>query len=135
MTWKQAGLNTLVVAVLAAAYVGFRLYQREASEEAFRQKKAAEKREKPLPELYKSEKLEILGFYVAPRRIARGEKASLCYGVLNAKALSIEPSVGELSITMSRCAGVSPAKTTTYTFKALDAAGAEKTAEATLTVR
>ena len=91
--------------------------------------------EKPLPELYQSEKLEILGFYVAPRRIARGEQASLCYGVLNAKSLTIEPSVGELSPTMSRCASVSPVKTTTYLFKALDAAGVEKPAVATLTVK
>jgi hypothetical protein len=134
MTWKQAGINTLVVFAIALAYVGFRIYQRGAEDAAFQKQRAEERREKPLPEIYKSEKLEILGFYVSPRRITRGDKASLCYGVLNAKSLSIEPSVGELSPSMSRCASVSPAKTTTYTFKALDAAGAEKTAEATLTV-
>jgi hypothetical protein len=135
MTWKQAGLNTLVVAVLAAAYVGFRLYQRQASEEEFRKQREAEHREKPLPEIYKSEKLEILGFYVSPRRIDRGGQASLCYGVLNAKSVKTDPDTGDLSPSMSRCVTVSPAKTTTYTLKAVDAAGAEKTAEAVLAVK
>ena len=51
MTWKQAGLNTLVVFVLASGYVGFRLYQRDAEDEAFQRKRAAETREKPLPDL------------------------------------------------------------------------------------
>ena len=134
MTWKAAGLNTLVVFALSAAYVGFRFYQRQADSEDFT-KKQTETREKPLPEIYKSEKLEILGFYVNPRRISAGEKASLCWGVLNAKSVSAEPGIGEISPSMSRCVTVTPARTTTYKFTAVGEDGAEKEAEATLTVR
>ena len=133
MTWKAAGLNTLVVFVLAAAYVGVRFYMRQADAEEFT-KKQTTPRENPLPEIYKSEKLEILGFYVTPRRVSAGEKTSLCWGVLNAKSVSAEPGVGEISPSMSRCVTVSPTRTTTYKFKAVDSAGAEKEAEATLTV-
>ena len=134
MTWKAAGLNTLVVLVISAAYVGVRFYMRQADAAEFTKKQTAP-REKPLPEIYKSEQLEILGFYVNPRRISAGEKASLCWGVLNAKSVSAEPGVGEISPSMSRCTTVTPTHTTTYKLKAVDAAGAEKEAEATLTVR
>ena len=129
MTWKAAGLNTLVVLVLSGAYVGFRLYTRHTESEEFTRKQT-KARDEPLPEIYKSEQLEILGFYVNPRRISAGEKASLCWGVLNAKSVSASPGVEEISPSMSRCVTVTPAHTTTYKLKAVDAAGAEKEAEA-----
>jgi hypothetical protein len=137
MSWKAAIRNTLVVALLGALYVAFRIHQRNADNEAFEQcqEQKREQRDGPLPDIYKSDKIEILSFYVVPRGVSRGEKASLCYGVLNAATLATEPSTGELTPSMSRCVEVRPAQTTTYKLTAKDGKGGEKSAEATLAVR
>jgi hypothetical protein len=134
MTWKAAARNTLVVFLLAAAYVGFRVYQRQAANAEFNERER-KKRERPLPEILKTDKLQVLTFYASPPRIAAGEKSSLCYGVLNAKAVSAEPGIGELFPSISRCVQVSPPRTTEYTLKAVDAAGVETIEKTTLTVR
>ena len=76
--------------------------------------------------------VRITQFYSEPA-IARGEKANICYGVANAKTVKIDPPVESLWPTVARCFAVSPAKNTTYTLTALDAAG--KSATQTIEIR
>ena len=63
-------------------------------------------------------RVKILQFYTQARTIARGEKAVVCYGVLNAAAVRLEPPVERVWPAVSRCFEVSPAKTTRYTLTA-----------------
>jgi len=68
--------------------------------------------------------LKILQFYTSGGEIAAGQKALLCYGVVNATAVKLEPPVESVWPSVSRCFEVKPAKTTRYTLTADGAGGA-----------
>ena len=63
----------------------------------------------------KPEPARVLQFYAAPAVIARGDRASLCYGVENATAVRVDPPVKSLRPAYSYCFPVSPRVTTAYT--------------------
>jgi len=67
--------------------------------------------------------LAIQNFYGNPGVVHRGESAQLCYGVANAKVVTLVPQDNPVWPSYSRCVDVKPAKTTTYTLTAQDAAG------------
>jgi hypothetical protein len=77
---------------------------------------------------------EIMNFYVAPAAIERGGSADICYSTSNAKVVKIDPPVGAVWPSLSRCITVQPKKTTTYTLTIDDGAGHTKTASVTLPV-
>jgi hypothetical protein len=83
----------------------------------------------------KSESLpaKITQFYASPPAIGRGEKTLLCYGVENAKAVTLAPGNQTLSAALSRCIDVTPAETTTYTLTA-EGDGPAAKQETTVTV-
>ena len=68
--------------------------------------------------------LKILQFYTSGGEIAAGQKALLCYGVVNATAVKLDPPVESVWPSVSRCFEVTPAKTTRYTLTAEGAGGA-----------
>lgn len=74
-------------------------------------------------EMYGSGNLKILSFYSTSRTVQPGEKALVCYGVANATKVRIEPAIGALKPSLSRCVEVSPGRDTTYTLIAEDDAG------------
>jgi hypothetical protein len=67
--------------------------------------------------------LKIIMFYAAPRVVVEGESASICYGVMNAKSVRIEPAVEELRPSFNRCIEVTPKRDTKYTLLAEDGQG------------
>jgi hypothetical protein len=62
--------------------------------------------------------VKILQFYASPGELVEGEKAILCYGVVNATAVRIDPPVDELAPSMNRCFEVAPERDTRYTLTA-----------------
>lgn len=78
--------------------------------------------------------LAIQMFYVSPGIIRRGESGQICYGVANAKSITLDPPVAKVWPSYSRCFSVSPTKTTTYTLTIAGAAGESKSATITLKV-
>ena len=76
--------------------------------------------------------LAIQSFY-GNSQIRRGQSAQLCYGVANAKKVTLDPPAGPVWPSYSRCLDVSPSKTTTYTLTASDDAG--HSASQTFTVK
>jgi hypothetical protein len=68
------------------------------------------------------DQLKILDFYGTPS-ITRGASALLCYSVVNAKSVRLDPPVEDVWPSLSRCFNVSPAKTTRYAFTAESANG------------
>jgi hypothetical protein len=67
--------------------------------------------------------LAIQNLYASPGAVRRGETVKLCYGVANAKTVTLEPQSNPVWPSYARCVDVKPAKTTTYTLTATDAAG------------
>jgi hypothetical protein len=67
--------------------------------------------------------LKILGFFAQPPVIRPGGEALLCYNVVNAKTLRMEPPAGDVYPALSHCLQVSPRRTTEYKLFAEDGAG------------
>src|ERR1700674_259458 len=67
--------------------------------------------------------LAIQSFYASPGAIHKGESAQLCYGVANAKTVTLEPQPNAVWPSYARCVSVSPARSTTYTLTISDAMG------------
>lgn len=67
--------------------------------------------------------VKILQFY-GPREIAAGGKALVCYSVVNATAVRLDPPVERVWPALSRCFNVTPTTSTRYT---LTAEGAKHT--------
>lgn len=127
-----------IVVVIAALIVAGIFYSRWQENRDIEEKAAAAKRAKAqeLVEDFGGNDFKILNFYAAPGAIRRGDEAALCYGVSNAKAVTLEPKASEdVWPSLNRCVEASPKKTTTYTLTASDAAGHKKTATLILEVQ
>jgi hypothetical protein len=81
---------------------------------------------------YAGDELKVLNFLASPGTVRSGEPALLCYGVLNAVSVTIEPHIEELKPSLSRCLEVRPKKTTEYRLETRNKAG--KVVEARLQV-
>jgi hypothetical protein len=62
--------------------------------------------------------VKILQFYATAGTIAKGGKALLCYGVVNAAIVRIDPAAESVWPSMSRCFEVAPVRSTQYTLTA-----------------
>jgi hypothetical protein len=78
--------------------------------------------------------LAIQSFYASPGAIHKGESAQLCYGVANAKTVTLEPQPNPVWPSYARCVSVSPARSTTYTLTISDASGNTRTQSLQVTV-
>ena len=105
--------------MISVLYTGWVFWQRHSAEN---QAPKARVERDPLAQYGKA--LKILQFYTSQREIAAGQKALLCYGVVNAAAVRLDPPVETVWPAVSRCFEVRPAKTTRYT---LTADGADQT--------
>ena len=77
---------------------------------------------------------EITQLYATVPHLARGEKSMVCYGVMNARTVWLEPPRQELSAALSRCVEVSPAADTTYKLTAEGGGGKTATREVQISV-
>lgn len=127
-----------IIVLIVAVGVAWIFYSRWQENQDIAAKMAREKREhaREVVEGMGGTSFEIINFYAAPGAIRRGDEAELCYGVSNAKSVSIEPPPADgVWPSLDRCVSISPEKTTTYTLTAVDATGKEKTQSLTVTVR
>src|ERR1039457_4204478 len=62
--------------------------------------------------------VRIVQFYASVRALTAGDKALLCYGVENAKAVRIAPLSQEVYPSFNRCLEIVPEHTTHYTILA-----------------
>jgi hypothetical protein len=79
--------------------------------------------------------LAIQNFYATPGVVRRGETVQICYGVANAKTVTLEPQSNPVWPSYSRCVDVKPQTTTTYTLAIADASGNTKTQTLEVKVR
>lgn len=114
-------LYSSLALVCVALYVVYVLFARYESNKLYlQQTKARQDAQRHEADLQTVEQLggselAIRGFYVTPALIRPGQSAQLCYDVANAKTVTLDPPVGTVWPSHSRCIDVSPKKTTTYT--------------------
>ena len=99
--------------LVTALYVGWVLWQRHTSEAAAAHPPVASD---PLAKY--GGQVQIVQFYSSNGAIVQGGKAEICYGVVNAKEVRLDPPAEKVWPSLSRCFEVAPAKTTHYTLTA-----------------
>jgi preprotein translocase subunit YajC len=116
---------TTALVVIMALYVGWIFYSRwDANRDAERaQAEARVQNAQKVLEAYGGNKVKVLNLSLNRGVIHPGETTQLCYGVSNAKTVTVSPSVGETWPSMYRCVDVSPKTDTTYTLTARDGQG------------
>src|SRR5262249_23151698 len=67
---------------------------------------------------YGGNAVKILQFYASEATATEGKKSLICYGVLNAKAIRIEPLREAVLPALNRCVEIEPLRDTRYTLTA-----------------
>ena len=98
--------------LLTALYTGWVLWQRHTAQTASAKAVVTD----PLAKY--GEQVKIVQFYSGNGAIVHGGKTQICYGVVNAKELRLDPPVEKVWPSLSRCFDVAPTKTTHYTLTA-----------------
>lgn len=130
--------SLLVIAVLSVAWILFSRWEENRSIERHAKEERTQKQledDRATLEQMGGKELAIQNFYATPGSIRRGETVQLCYGVANAKTVTLEPQSNPVWPSYSRCVDVSPAKTTTYTLTISDASGNTKSQSLEVHVR
>jgi len=130
---------TTVAVIIAALYVAYTFYSRydnnrraQAAINAAQQ----EARQKQERAIFGSGEVSFTTFGADDAHLKRGQSTELCYGVVNATAVKIEPALSEAPrVSPRHCVEIAPKKTTTYTITASDAKGNSKTESITVQVR
>jgi hypothetical protein len=130
--------SVLAIAVLSVVWILFSRWEENRSiERRARQERTQKQLEEDRATLEQmgGKELAIQNFYATPGSIHRGETVQLCYGVANAKTVTLEPQSNPVWPSYSRCVDVTPAKTTTYTLTVSDASGHTKSQTLEVRVR
>jgi hypothetical protein len=136
---KKLLVFAIIGIVVVAGYFTFLILSRHEAEREMERRNAEQQNQQHRAEdRLTLEQLGGPGFgirelYANPAVIRRGESAQICYDVVNAKSVSLDPPVAEVWPSHTRCFGVSPKRTTTYTLTITGATG--KTATNTVEVR
>jgi hypothetical protein len=137
---KNPLLYSSIAVGIALLVVGWILFSRWQNNLAIERRSREEKSQKQsesdriaLKQLGGKE-LAIQHFYASPGAIHKGDSVQLCYGVANAKTVTLEPQTESVWPSYARCVNASPAKTTTYKLTIADAAGNTQTQSLQVTV-
>lgn len=117
---------TTVGVILAAIYVGYVFYSRwsENRDAIAKAKQQEVLSAQSTVNAYGGGKVTVLSFSINPGIVHRGDKVNICYGVSNAKTVTIDPKPdGDVWPSLSRCVDATPKKDTTYTITATDEKG------------
>ncbi len=129
---------TSAALIIAVLYVGWVFFSRWQENRALKRQQAEQQiaDARKTVEMYGSGRVKIMNFTISPSVLPKGQKAQICYGVSNAKTVTIEPKPDEnVWPSLARCVEASPTKETTYTLSATDAAGHTEQKSLTLQVQ
>jgi hypothetical protein len=130
--------SLLVIAVLSVAWILFSRWEENLSIERRAKEQRTQKQledDRATLEQMGGKELAIQNFCATPGSIRRGETVQLCYGVANAKTVTLEPQANPVWPSYSCCVDDTPAKTTTYTLTISDASGNTKSQSLEVHVR
>lgn len=129
--------TALVIAALLVVWTLFSRWRENRSIETRAKEEQAQKQreqDRATIEQMGGRELAIQNFYAIPAEVRRGQSVQLCYGVANAKTVTLEPQPNPVWPSYARCVEVSPTKTTTYTLTIADASGHTKSQSLTVSV-
>jgi hypothetical protein len=138
--YRNPLLYTSLAIVLVFLYVGwvivFRWHENRSIERRVRLQRTEQQREQDriAIEQLGGKDLAIQMFYASPATVRRGQSATLCYGVANAKNVILEPQSSPVWPSHNRCVDVTPRKDTTYTLTIDDGAGHSQSQSLTVRV-
>ena len=135
MVYSSIGLGIVVLVVgwiLISRWLENRGIERRAREERTLKQ---QEQDRITVEQLGGKELAIQNFYATPGLVRRGETVQICYGVANAKTVTLEPQSNPVWPSYARCVDVKPTKTTTYTLTIADASGNTKTQTLEVKVR
>jgi hypothetical protein len=138
--FKNPLVYSSLLILIVAAYVGWILLSRHQATRAYQQraeqaqaKKQRETDQAAIEQLGGND-LAIQMLYATPS-VHRGGTAQVCYGVSNAKTVTLEPQSSKVWPSHNLCVDVKPLKTTTYTLVATAADGKNVSEQVTVEVR
>ena len=130
---------TTVLLILALLYVAWTFYSRRESNrkaQAHIQAKKEEARKRVVDTIYGSGEVKFSTFGADSGLLHRGETTELCYGVVNATSVKIDPPVArDLKPSYHHCLEIAPKTTTTYTITADNGKGDNKSESVTVRVQ
>ena len=136
---RKPFLYTALLILLVAIYVGWVLVSRHVENRAYEQRLENQQSQKQrgadqaaIEQLGGSE-LSIQTLYATPQ-VHGGETAQICFGVANAKSVTLEPQANPVWPSHNLCVDVKPVKTTVYTLTATGADGKSVTQQVTVVV-
>jgi hypothetical protein len=109
-------LTTVAVALFAGTYVGAVLFVRRGRPAPATDAETKAARE--FTRIYGGSAVKILQFYARDGTLLEGGKSVICYGVLNAASVRIEPAVEGVGPALNRCVEIAPERETRYTLTA-----------------
>jgi hypothetical protein len=137
---KNPFVYTSLALLVVAIYVVWIFLSRHLADRAYQERVRSQQAEKQrasdqaaIEQLGGSE-LAIQMLYATPE-IGRGETAQVCFGVANAKSVTLEPQSNPVWPSHNLCVDVKPKKTTTYTLTATGADGKAVTQQVTVAVK
>ena len=108
-----------LAAVGAATYLAWVFAARALRTGQWNREHAAQPPENPeFARTYGGADVKILQFYAREGSVIEGGKSLICYGVLNAKSVRIDPPVDGAYPALNRCLEVAPQRATRYTLTA-----------------
>jgi hypothetical protein len=115
MRWSKRFL--IFALAPALAYLAFVFLSRRSTPRPPTGRKSEEqtRRQAEFDRTYGGSALKILQFYSPNGDLMEGESTLICYGVLNAKHVRIEPRVEGVGVAVNRCVPVAPKQATRYT--------------------
>lgn len=129
---------TTVAVVIAALYVAWTFYSRHEADVKAQQERAAqetEHRQREAQTIFGSGGLSFRTWSADKAEVRPGEIAHICYGIVAATSVKIDPPVEQLKPSYLHCFEVRPKQTTTYTITAQDAAGHSASQQLTIRVK
>jgi hypothetical protein len=129
---------TAVGVIIAALYVAWTFYSRHQSEVLAQQQIASsqqESRQRVVEQVFGNGEIKFTAFAAGAGLIAPGEKTELCYGVMNATTVTMDPPIEPLKPTYHHCIEIAPVRTTTYTITASDGKGQSQSHSLTIRVK
>lgn len=137
---KNPFVYSSLLLLIVAIYIGWILFSRHQENRTYEQRardtqarKQREQDQAAIAQLGGTD-LRIQMLY-ATRQTKRGETAQVCYGVANAKTVTLEPGTHNVWPSHNLCVDVTPEKTTTYTLTATGADGKTVSEQVTIEVR
>lgn len=112
--------TAIFVAAAVIAYLGWVFVSRHAYSRRWRNPPSPEAAQRlaEFERTYGGTALKIIHFYSPEGDLMEGDRTTICYGVLNARAVRIEPAVEGVGVSLNRCVEVRPEADTRYTLLA-----------------